>query len=431
MDNEHHQNRFHHDIPGKTHSKDITHLFASTIVKERSIKCPEQHRSAISKRSSGISTRPFISRILQLDLSSSQKELHTKTDDHKPETFEQITSDPKVQNANFSTSQEPHHSGSLCNVHRPAGWVFTHSGSSEIQKVPQVHLEQEDLSISSASVRPFDRPLYIHEDSGTTCFLGTSEGHTTPQIPGRLAHSAQRSNDTAAAYAMGFKHGKRSGISHKFRKIRSTPQTEVHLLGDEFRPSSGKSVNPSGKETYSTNLVKKDVVREGMASIFLGENSGSPHKHSGPSIFRQIKSQTAPGLFHSELEQDRSITKYYPESGSQRDYRLVDSTDPRLGRSQPSSQDFPETHVYGCIPRRMGCTSGVSHSVGFMDRNGQRTSHKSFRDESNHSRLCNIQRPIKKHKPFGSLRQHNCDCVYQQTGRNEIHTSPSSDQDSV
>ena len=144
-----------------------------------------------------------------------------------------------IQNGNSRTDPKLSNKGRVGSVVRPHRRILSHTDSQGVSKISSIPCKKSVLSVQSSTVWNSDSPVRIYKGSEGSKTHATVKGHSDPSVHRRLAaQGTVRANLQIPRSNSGqFCH--KTGLEHKFQKVRIGTNSKNRLPGISFRPRSG------------------------------------------------------------------------------------------------------------------------------------------------------------------------------------------------
>lgn len=175
---------------------------------------------------------------------SSAKEKWKTSSNHRPQSTQQVSCDTQIQDVDSKKTVSTITSGSL--GHQP-GFVrrlSSRSNPSKKQKVSEVCIQRESVSIPSPSIRDIYGPLCVHSSGQSTSPVCTTIRNSPPPVSRRLAVFCHEPSSNTTDIRHSPVADSRTGVESQHGKIRTDTFPRFHLHWNSCPTGSGIDVSP-------------------------------------------------------------------------------------------------------------------------------------------------------------------------------------------
>ena len=185
---------------------------------------------------------------------------------------------------------------------RSAGCVLSRTYSSQQQKISQVRLRKQGVSVSSATVQSEHSPSSFHSIGPHGDRLPAPSRDLGDTISGRLANSPSRPQSFAPTSSSAIEHARPCRLCSKQKEIRAGPDSGYPVSRNSFTsglrgsfPSRVQSLGDSCSRTPSIlppcTILYSSVPSHGVTQLGLRSHpSGSPVPETPSTSFSFVRS---------------------------------------------------------------------------------------------------------------------------------------------
>lgn len=387
--------------------------------------------SACSQRSDRTDRRGFSSRLLQSPFCSSQviRGLEAGFGCERPEL---ACPENKISYGDHSVGSGVHQTGGLDGLSGHARRLFSHSDTSRISEVPEVHVRRQGVSVSGALLRTSDRSSSFHQGSIPDRKLATHIRSKNLPLSGRLASP------------VGIRESVHEGPwnnSGSCQKVRNSgQQTEVPvgsisehpLFGDDSECSSfsGFSVPEEGPRLSGDSSGV--LGQKGKFCQSVDEAPGQIDVSGEICDVGKTAHETSAVFPESLLvQEDTTRLDYLSCHRSNKRGPKVVALSSKVGRRVRFTTHPPEpTVLFRRIGHRLGSPTGKSTDFRSLVGEGEEVPHKCKGTVSNFLRAQTVSELSRRPSSGSAFRQLHGSLVRAETGGDSVFLSVRSSQGS-
>ncbi|PVU94572.1 hypothetical protein BB559_002962 [Furculomyces boomerangus] len=270
------------------------------------------------------------------------------------------------------------------NLRRSFSSVGKEGNRRELQEIPEIQMDGQDLPIQSSSVWPVTEPVCIHQGSETSPKLGTYKGYPYDCLLGRPVNNWPNQGYMQTEYNRSIQQVIEPGIQSEDEQVTHGAITEDYTPGYDYQLPNHESEGSSRQGTCSKERSHKTyesqiIDIEGPVKLHW-ESTGNV---SG-IIAREINAPTTLGtkepMFVKEVEMDRPSDSEQP--GYQQS-RMVEEPIIEMERNEFHTRDTRTGNIHRCQRHGIWDNCGISILLHAVDRTGEIATHQRERIISN------------------------------------------------
>ncbi|OMJ20059.1 hypothetical protein AYI70_g4345 [Smittium culicis] len=304
----------------------------------------------------------------------------------------------------------------LYDINRSIRCVPTYSHPREMQEIPEIPMEWENIPVQSASVRSFPQPFSLYQDTAPDNNLGTSLGNKDCVLFGRHHNIGEKPTNMPEEHQYSSIKAQRTRISDQGLKIISCTKTDHQTPGNAYQLQADDS---ESSNRQGSRLEKGGIQIDNQGGNYTkrtsfihweGTNNGCSTTPRTPNVEEIVGTEKQSLVKNIRLELS-SVNKGQCTAESD----LVERSTTSMEWSLIHSRSSGIGHFYRCKRHCMGDSCGIPILLRTVD---------SIRDipPYKRKRIISDIKGAMSYECCGEIcldlfRQHHVDFVHQKTWR--------------